>query len=127
MSLAARRDDDEDILDTDLLWRALLPEWIVPAAHEGVRVSSAAFLDRRTGEVSVDVAKRTTLEVARSLKTFPELAELRAETPRTNRHLVATAPEANNEAHALICPKPPHPRTTKGNARAMADASRILD
>ena len=127
MSTAARREDDEDILGSDLLWRALLPKWIVPAESEGVRVSSAAFLDRRTGEVSVDVAKRTTLEAARNRKTFPDFAELRAETPRTNRHLVASAPEENNDAHALICPKPPHTQTTKGNARAMADASRILD
>ena len=127
MSATSSREDDEDILGSDMLWRALLPEWIVPAAQEGVRVSSAAFLDRRTYEVSVDVSKRTTLEAARKRKTFPEFAELRAETPRTNRHLVATAPEEDNQAHALICPKPPHPKTTKGDARAMADASRIVD
>ena len=65
-----RRLDDPSITDEDSLYRRILPSWVVPKIGGGFRPSSSAFLDNRSGEVSVNVARLTTQE--RVLATYPE-------------------------------------------------------
>ena len=125
MSSTRGRRDDPEIADDDLLWRALLRWHIVSDGEGGFRVSSKAFKDE-SGEVSVDIARRTTIEEARGRKRFPEMAELPASVPRANGQVVASDPIDSNPAHGLICPVAPQVRADRAELEAMAAASRIL-
>jgi hypothetical protein len=127
-----QRPDDQSIPNHELLWRRLLPRWLHKQPDGSFRPSSMAFLDDtpgNDGEVSVDVASRTTTE--KSLTAYPGqgLAELEANVPRSLRHTVVSDPIENNLAHAVICPPPDIPNNQrKRDARQMAEKAllRIL-
>lgn len=54
--------DDPTIDDADLLLRRILPSWVVRLPDGTTRAGSNAFQDNHTGQVSVSIAKETTLE-----------------------------------------------------------------
>lgn len=127
-----QRVDDQSIKNDDWLLRRILnnPAWYGKNDDGSYYVSSAAFIDNYTNEVSVDQEKLTTWEKA--LRHFPNdgLARLRAEIPRSCEHIVVSDPiddpdpEKANPAHALICP-PENMNSSqrKKQARTMAKAA----
>jgi len=119
------RIDDPSILDDDLLWRRLHPDWVIPI-EGGSRVSSAAFKDGHR-EVSVDLAALTTQE--KTLAGFPTqgLAEIKAGVPRTLGHAIVRDPTDVNPAHTLICELPDLPyKRRERDAKEMARQASIL-
>lgn len=127
-----QRVDDLSINNDDWLLRRILdnPAWHGKNDDGTYYVSSAAFIDNHTNEVSVDQEKLTTREKA--LRQFPNdgLARLRAGIPRTHDHIIASDPiidpdpEKANPAHALICPPEKMNRSQrKTKAKIMAKAA----
>lgn len=125
----AEGNDSPIITDDDLLWRRIVnvPQWIKELPHGGHRVSSAAFKDGHTGEVSVHLAKLTTQE--RALAQHPEkgLVEIVVSLPRSLGHSVVYDPADNDPSHSLICPPQNQTEKTRNrDARKMAEAARWL-
>lgn len=124
-----RFDDRVAIGDGEDLWRRILPDpdWFAQRDDCSWRPSSASFLDRRTGEVSVHVSSLTTVDAA--LAGFPNhsLAAIKARIPRELGYAVAPDPIrgdpvlADDPSHALICPPPEMAKgKRKAHAREMA-------
>ena len=115
------------VADEEYLWRRLLPSWITSESVGTPRISSIAFIDRRSGEVSVHRAQYSTKEAA--LRNHPEhsLAEIVTKIPRSLGHDVVADPTIEDPSHALI--RPPegasHGRRKK-DAKRMAEASRLV-
>lgn len=122
----AERVDDPTISNDDLLWRRIVnqPEWISHNADGSWRVSSAAFLDRYTGEVSVHLARLTQQEQALAGRPDDGLVELVAGLPRALGLIVVYDPQ-DDLSHSLICPRPGS-AIGKGEARKLAAAARWL-
>lgn len=116
------RVDDGSIPDDERLCRRLLPDWVVWDDPAAPRCSSAAFIDRRTGEVSVFRASMTTHEAI--LRDHPEdsLGEVEARVPRGFGYKVVPDPDPGDPgaAHSVICPK-----ATKSHAKMMARQTRL--
>ena len=76
------RVDDEDLGDETLLYRRIIPGWIIREDGE-YRPQSIAFVDRRTNEVSVFVADMTTASAI--MQDYPDqsLVEFEAALPRS--------------------------------------------
>jgi hypothetical protein len=108
-----------DIRDEDELYRRLIPF----SVQDG-RVTSAAFYDRRgkpDPSISVNLARLSTLEETLSQGPLGfGVGVLQAGTPRSIGLSVRHAPEADNEANALI-----EGATSKEHCRALARATRI--
>lgn len=124
-----QRVDDPLIKDEDLLWRRIVnvPQWITQNPDGGYRVTSAAFLDDYTGEVSVHQAKLTTQERALKGRADDGLVEIEAGFPRALGQIVASDPTGDDPSHALICPPLDQSKgQRKANARKMAEAARWL-
>jgi hypothetical protein len=124
-----QRIDDPTIENDDWLWRRIRnrPEWYAQNPDGSYRLSSVAFLDTYTNEVSVDQAKLTMREKALRLDQDDGLAQIKAGLPRSLQHIVSADPEPDNPAHALICP--PNTLTSgqrKSSARTMAKAAEWL-
>ncbi|SRR5579883_842353 len=127
------RIDDPTIPDDEKLWRRILEGWLHKEPNGVVRPSSVAFIDRLSGEVSVNLGSETT--PTHVLRHYPDdsLAEVRATVPRGLGHsivrdqIVNDSKIGNDPSHALVCPPPT--RTTnqrKSDARKMAGAAKLI-
>ena len=122
------------VRDEDILWRRILnnPNMLKTEPSGSLRPSSAAFLDGRTGEVSVQIARLTTAEKALSNKADNGIVELEASYPRSLGHIVAYDPVKydpdleDDVSHALIWSPEKSPKQRKADARLMAEKSRWL-
>lgn len=128
------RVDDSSILDNDLLWRRILdqPAWWTKDVGGVLRPSSASFLDRETGEVSVQLAKLTTIDKSSNVIKSAGIAEIKVVIPRNLGLIVASDPllnqidiSKNDESHTLICPTQGR-QITKSQARSMAKAAQMI-
>lgn len=115
------REDAKTISDDDLLWRRIVnkPEWVNPNTG---RVSSAAFIDRYTGEVSVHLARLTTQEKALAGRPDDGLVKLVAGLPRSLDLIVAYDPKEDDPSPSLIC-SPTGSGISKSKARKLAEAA----
>lgn len=113
------RVDDPSIGDDEVLWRRIIPEWVQHEPDGQVRPSSIAFIDRRSGEVSVHLAS-ILIDPARALAGRPadSLAAVQVRHPRTLGYAIVRDPQPDDPSHALICPCP-----TKSHARQLARQS----
>ena len=111
----------ETIFADDLLYRRLLPYHIKATGQ----VSSAAFKNKKgqpDAEVSVDLARLTTLERCLSLG-LPgmRLGELRASVPLSLELRVEHCPVNDNNAHCLIIGA-----HTKKTCKLLAEATTVI-
>lgn len=113
MSSSLRRDDPR-IFDEERLWR-LVHERVIERAGDSWTPMSGAFIDRNHGEMSVDVASRTSLEQALAGRPNHSVAEFTAGFDRSMGYMVVLDPTPDNPAHALVCPQ-----MTKSHARMLA-------
>lgn len=123
-----RREDDKQVIrDRDWLWRRIVnvPQWVTNNGDGSWRVSSAAFRDGHTNEVSVHLARLTTREEALRDRLDDGLVELEAVVPRSIGLIVAFDPTENDQSHSLIC-APSGGKISKMQARRMVDAARWL-
>lgn len=125
--MTQRVDDKTTISNDDLLWRRIVnkPEWVSRTEDGKWRVSSAAFIDRYTGEVSVHLAKLTTQEKALAGRSNEGLVEIVAALPRSIELIIAYDPKDDDQSHSLICP-PSGGSISKSKARKLADAANWL-
>jgi hypothetical protein len=121
------RVDDPTINDDDLLWRRIVnkPEWISQNSDGSWRVSSAAFIDRYTGEISVHLARLTTQEKVLASRPDDGMVEIVAGLPRSLNLIVVYDPTEDDQSHSLICP-PVGGNIKKNAARKLADDARWL-
>lgn len=106
----ANRTDDGTVGDDEVLWRRIYPDWIERDGAGRVRARSMAFLDRKSGEISVHRSHLTT--EAFVLRQHPNhgIVALQAKVPRTNGYAVADDPIENepgvdnDPSHALMIP-----------------------
>lgn len=115
------------ISNDDLLWRRIVnqPEWVNRNSDGSWRVSSAAFIDRHTGQVSAHLARLTTQEKALAGRPDEGMIELIAGLPRSLGLIVAYDPKDEDPSHSLIYP-PAGGAVSKSKARKLADAARWL-
>src|SRR5207253_10839309 len=87
------RPDDPSIPNEERLWRRIRPNWVHRPPGEAPRPTSAAFKDNRSGEVSVFIASRTTMETL--LQNYPtdSLAEITAGLARSEGYRVVRDPD----------------------------------
>jgi hypothetical protein len=121
------RVDDPTINDDDLLWRRIVnkPEWVSRNSDGSWRVSSAAFIDRYTGEVSVHLARLTTQEKVLASRPDDGIVEIFAGLPRSLGLILVYDPTDNDQSHSLICSRIGG-SIKKSDARKLADAARWL-
>ncbi len=125
----AERDNSPIINDDDLLWRRIVnvPQWVKQLPDGSFRVSSAAFKDGYTGEISVHLAKLTTQEKALAAHTEKGLVEILVSLPRALGHSVVYDPTEDDDSHSLICPPQNQTEKTRNrDARKMAEAAHWL-
>ena len=124
--LTTRPVDDPAIPDAEALLRRIVREWIDP--NDGTLIASA-FLDRRSGYVSVNRSSLTTREAVLANTAHMGLAALEARIPRRLDHAVASDPSPDDASHALIVP--PASLDTmnkrKAAARIMAKSAQITE
>lgn len=113
------RADDPSIRDDDLLWRRVVPEWIVYELDGSSRLSSLAFRDKR-GEISVHLAKLTNPETVLQSHPGDGIVAITAGQARALGYRIALDPTPADQSHALICAPPE--RGTKEKER---DAKRF--
>lgn len=115
------RQDDPTIRDDELLWRRILPEWVHVNPDGSTRPSSVAFIDRRSGEVSVHRAELTDLDLVRAVRPTDSVVEVTAGFVRSLGCIIAADPKPDDPSHALICPSP-----SKAIARKLAEHARWI-
>lgn len=106
----ADRTDDGSVGDDELLWRRLYPDWVERDESGNVRARSMAFIDRKSGEISVHRAHLTTETFV--LRDHPShgLAGIAARIPRGHGYAVIADPiegevgVADDPSHALLVP-----------------------
>ncbi len=122
------REDDSSIANEDILWRRIqnTPIWIKINDDKTFRLSSAAFLDDITGEVSIHLEK-IIKEQAKALEGKPDdgLVEIEAGFPRSLNHKIVSDPTDTDESHSLICP-PNMANSRRKAAKKMALHARWL-
>jgi len=118
--------DDLSITDEERLWRRIIPNWLHREPDGKVRPSSHAFIDRRSGNVSVHIASLT--DSARVLADYPDysIAEIEVRLPRSLGYAIVPAPTPADPSHALICPPPGRQAVSKSHARMMARSARWI-
>ncbi|PYV30716.1 MAG: hypothetical protein DMG22_19435 [Acidobacteria bacterium] len=129
--MSPRLDDPVSIPDDEDLWRRVYPAQACFKQLDGGhwRPSSAMFLDRTTGEVSVHRASLTTAGLVLARYPRHSLAAIKAAIPRRLGYAVCPDPIMNDPvrdddpAHALICPPGIGSGKIKANAREMAQAA----
>lgn len=129
----ADRADDGSVDDDEVLWRRIYPDWIERDAAGGARPRSMAFLDRRSGEISVHRAHMTTETfVIRSHPTHG-IAALKAKVPRELGYAVVPDPIKNetgvddDPSHAvLVPPSGAGSKRVKALARQLAEAATLV-
>lgn len=101
--------------DEDLFRRLTVRNWIIPKADGSVRPSSAVYKSR-SGDISVDIASRTTPQ--RSIQDAFALIGLSAREPKKLGYPVVEDPLPDNPAHGLI-----KGRITDSHARQLVRSS----
>jgi len=112
------RVDDKDLGDERLLYRRILPDWII--SEDGkCRPQSIAFIDRHTHEVSVFVANMTSISAV--MDDYPEqsLVEFQAALPRSCDGIVAKTPEKPDPSHRVLCYR--NPSAMRRGAKIIVD------
>lgn len=126
------RRDDGSVGDDEILWRRLLPDWVEPDGSGQTRTRSIAFLDRKSGEISVHRSHLTTESFV--LRDHPThgIAALPAHIPRSNGYTVAADPvqgeegEDDDPSHVvLVPPSDAGSNRIKTLARVLARASTV--
>jgi len=115
--------DIQQVDDDEELFRRVVQDWIQKKEDGTLKLSSASYY-QRTGDISVDIASKTTPE--KSIKGALALVELLAKVPKDLGHPVVEAPieedlecgREANPAHALITG-----RMNKTHAKKLAIAS----
>jgi hypothetical protein len=109
------------------LWRVILPQlnWIVadPNSDTGCRATSMAFLDSRSDELSVHVARMTSEDEVLVDFAGSGIAEFLARVPLDLGHSIRMEPPP--PSHAVIYPPPTSGKKRKENARLMAMSARL--
>lgn len=121
------RVDDGSVRNEEVLLRRLLPDWVERDVSGRVRPTSLAFIDRRSGELSVHRQHLTTEAfVVRNHPTHG-IASFPAVAARTEGFVVVADPIANeaddddDPSHALVIPPPgASPSRVKTLARKLA-------
>lgn len=114
--MTTERADDPAIRNEDVLWRFVHPSQLhFDPQMQRVRPKSGAFIDGNTGEMSVDVARLTSLGVVRQRNPKHGIAKFTAGEVRTmeTKYVVCSDPilpdnaeqVPPNPAHAVVCPK----------------------
>jgi len=83
-------------------------------------VSSAAFKDSRSDEVSVHLASLTSESGVLAGRPAEGLAEIQVGVPRSLGHAIVRDPEPTDPSHALICPP-----VGRGIRERMRDAKKM--
>lgn len=121
--------DHPTINDDDLLWRRIpdVPQWIKRLPDGTCRVSSAAFKDGVDGQVSVHLAKLTTVETVVAAYPNNGLVEIYAGLPRSLGHSVIYDRTPEDPSHTLIIPPQNQPNNSRQrDAKRMAEEARWL-
>jgi len=121
--------DHPTINDDDQLWRRIpdLPHMIKKLPDGTYRASSAAFKDGLDGELSVHLAKLTTVEKAMAGHSEKGLAEIAANLPLSLDHSVVYDPTEDDHSHTVIIPpKNKSKKSRMRDAEEMAKAARWL-
>jgi hypothetical protein len=97
------RVDDEDLGDERLLYRRIIPAWIIHEDGKHRPQSVALNKDRHTHEVSVFVADMT--DVNALMKDYPNqsLIAFQAAIPRSCGGIIAKTPENPDPSHRVLC------------------------
>lgn len=114
--MPTERADDPAIRNEDELWRSVHPSQLfLDPQTKRIRPKSGAFIDRNTGEMSVDVARLTSLDAIRHRRPQHSFAKFTAGDVRTmeSGYRVCSDPilpnnlehEPPNPAHAVVCPR----------------------
>ena len=106
------RVDDPSISDDRILWRRVLPDWTTTKG--GVfRVTSQAFKDRRSYELSVHIASLTDIDTVLAHYPGHGIVAISAGYVRSlGDYAIVRDPVLNDPklpddpSHALICPAP---------------------
>jgi hypothetical protein len=116
------RNDDPEIGDEVLLWRAILKSQVEITPDGTEKIQSWGFIQKPTNEVSGDIVSETTL--ARFYDRFApsrfRVAEFTAGDARACRNIVCRDPEGGDPSHVLICPSP-----GKSKGQIAQDAKRL--
>jgi hypothetical protein len=93
---------DDDVVGDTVLWRRILPAWIIEE-NGRYRPQSIAFVDRHTEQLSVYVAHLTNETVV--MQDYPDqsLIAFRAEIPLSEGCTVYKIPDDPNPAHRVLC------------------------
>ncbi len=98
-------EDDPTIPDETVLWRRVLPRWIVPDGQGGTRLSSAAFKDRTAGGMSVHIAADTDPEAVLAGHPEDSLVSFTAGQIREKGdYAIRRLPTEEHPAHVVIFP-----------------------
>jgi hypothetical protein len=103
---ATDRVDDLSIDAEEVLWRRVLPDWLHREPDGRVRAGSHAFIDRQSGELSVNIAALTSIESVRQTRPGDFILAFKAGVPRKLGLKIVRDPEPDDPSHALICPSP---------------------
>lgn len=102
-----QRVDDPTISDDEILWRRVIPAWLHHEADGTTRPASVAFIDRRSGELSVHLASiMGDPNLALHGRPNDSLAAIKAGHPRSLGFAIVRDPQPQDPSHALICPSP---------------------
>lgn len=120
--------DDQSILDTELLWRRVLPNQVhYDQKLERFRPESGAVFDADS-KLSVDFKSRATKEYCLAMAPSKMyLAEFSVGTVRNAGCGVIRDPLEGNPAHALVCGNHRHGGPTNGQAKKISKNAIILD
>lgn len=122
------RSDDPAVLDEELLWRRIAPDskWVKRLDNGELSTSSMAFIDRRSGDVSVFRAGLTTQ--ADVLRAYPDfgLAEVSVGAVRQCGAVVVADPlpddDPTSPAHAVFC----YPSGAKTKAQRISKLATLI-
>ncbi len=88
---------EDAITDAEKLWRRIVPDWFKQS-----KLTSAAFIDRRSGEVSINRAAMTTVEAVMAPYPTQGLVEFEANKARTVGFKLKVDPQPEDASHAVV-------------------------
>lgn len=100
--------DDPDIPDTEVLFRRLVSDWIVPSDQGRMRISSAAFLGDELSVVLASLLQKQGRTVDSVLEGYPgrSLCSVTAGLVRANgQGVIADTRPPHDPAHGLVIGK----------------------
>ena len=113
-------EDDPTVLDETVLWRRVMPRWIVEDGRGGTRLSSAAFKDRTPGGMSVFIADESDQEAV--LVGYPEdslVSFTAGEVRALGNYAVKREPRKESPSHTVI-----YPTLSDSNGKKMSRIAR---